>query len=404
MKTRAAQTSSTTKVSIKPVERDLSPLSLSPLRLFAPQLLPLTHHKLTTTPPPLLEDAPWLGMSYCNGTSDTWVLCDQDRHPETIVSPDPCSCPTATASRTMTLAQSSQINNVASLPRATGLTIAFQPGYYPSNTNPATSSSASTSSASSSSDAGATPSQPSAVGTISALPTASPDTPPPARLSTSATIGTAVGAAVFGLLVVACLGWCLVLRRRRHQRQALDNSTDAEGDAKVSPPPGPALPPGAGTVHADNDNNRNNNNPYSADDVASIGVAYGGSRAHEDVSLLSSPHPSELDSKAARPWSQVSELDGGSVVVGPRAGSMMAVDAPGRMDAILEQGQGHGRDFRGYRHDDDGDDQGRGHARGSGYDTVDTCLHGGHSVSTGQGQGEAGPSELPAESIAELYG
>lgn len=318
-------------------------------------------------------------MSYCNGTSDTWVLCDQHRHPETIVSPDPCSCPTATAERTMTMSQFSQINNTASLPSATGLSIAFQPGYYPSVTIPATT--AAPSSYTSTTKSQRTSSE------IYIIPTAA-DTPaqPGSRLSTSAAIGTAVGATVFGLLAVAGLGWFLL--RWRRQRQALEN-TNGNNENKSSSAPEPDLPTIAGPVQNDN------SNPYSAD-VDTIGVAYGSGRGNEDVSrlsIVSSPQPSELDSKAARPWSLVSELDGG--VVGARPVSMMAGGSPGRMEAILEQGQGYGCGYDGYRYEGV---QGQVYAQGHGYG------HGGGVAPPGQGQDETSPSELPAQSIAELPG
>lgn len=353
-------------------------------------------------------------MSYCNGTSDTWVLCAQDDHPETIVIPDPCSCPTATAARTMTLAQSSRINNAASLPSATGLSIAFQPGYYPSLVAPAPAPSTTPSSPSAPSssgiDAGEASSQPGAA-SATALPTAAATEPPAqpsgSRLSNSATIGTAVSAAVFGLLVAAGLFWFLiVLPRRRRRHKALDKGNDEATVSPPPPPPGGALSRDADAVRHHNGNTSrsssgSNSNPRSADDVATIGVAYGGARAYEDVSMLSSPHPSELDGKAARPWSLVSELDGGGVV-GSRPGSMMTVvGSPSRMEAILERGQGGGG--RGPYHGDCyGDGQAQGHSQGYGYESY---RHRGHSASHhGWGRGGARPSELPADSIAELSG
>lgn len=329
-------------------------------------------------------------MSYCNGTSDTWVLCDQQDHPGTITSPDPCSCPTATAARTMTLAQLSTINATASLPSATGLTIMFMPGHYP--TIPATNTVPTTTSSSVGGDS-------SASSTTSLVPASSPAYSFPSvtanstpGLSTPATIGTAVGVSIVGLLALGGLGILLVLRRRR-QKQQQGVESPVAGEKTTPPPPEDHIPAGLPTSQTA----VNHNPDYVSSD---IGLAYGsgsgrgyGYGGNMDVSRISSvlsspvtpyaPHNNlavmELDGKAARPWSMVSELEGSEVVARPM--SAMAGGEHGRMEAIPEQGQGQRQDGNGHSH------AGGYHGYGAGYP---------------QGQGAADPSELPAQEIAEL--
>lgn len=334
-------------------------------------------------------DAPWLGMSWCDDDTDTWVLCDQHDHPGTIVSPGPCACPTASAKRTMTLSQLSRINNVASLPSATGLSIAFEPGYYPSLTVPRTTGTAAPPSASTSQSAaggGGTVTSGAATSGASALlpaPTATTtDKKSASHLSTGATVGTAVGAAAFGILAIAGVGWLIHRRRRAKQQRGLEyvNSTnnnnsnnDSGSEEKSSSSSPPPPPPGVIPVPPTNHYNDNSNNNRYFEDANSIGLAYGGSNGYGagDVACWSSPRPSELDGKTARPWSLVSELDGG--------GSMVPRPASG-MEAIMEQDRG-----KSY-HDNE-------HHMGAG---------GNGEQARGQREADVGPSELPADSIAEL--
>lgn len=333
-------------------------------------------------------------MSYCNGTSDTWVLCDQHDHPGTIVSPDPCSCPAATASRTVTLAQLSTINATASLPSATGMTIMFMPGYYP--TIPATSA-VPTATSSSLDDSSPT--------TFLVPVTTSPSDAVAASsapgLGTPATIGTAVGVSVVGLLLLGGLGALFVLRRRRQKQQRQGVESTAAGEKTPPPPPPEDVAPGGLPF---SQTAFNHDPDYVSSD---IGVAYGSGRGYgygnmnvsRMSSVLSSPvtpdHPQaalspaavELDGKAARPWSMVSELDGNEGV--PRPVSAAAGEQV-RMEAILEKGraQRQGYDL----------ENGNGNGYGYGY----TAGRHGHGAGHTQDQGVAGPSELPADTIAEL--
>lgn len=283
---------------------------------------------------PLHQDAPWLGMAYCNDNSNDWVLCDQSGHPGTIVDPDPCACPTATAQRSMTLNQAQGIAETASLPNATGLPIGWNTNFYP--TMP---SALPTSSSIARSSPGNTANSASYSSTTEPTASAASNASPPlhAGFNTSAKIGTAIGASAFGVILLALVGFFILRRRRRHhhhhhptQHQQGLHDDGAEKTPNAEPDPDPDT----------------------------IGVAYGSGRY--DVSQLSiaSPGPSELENKAARPWSLVSELDDGhdGASRGAYAGGQ------GRMAAIMEASHGQ--------------TAGRGHG--------------------GRVQGEPGPSELEA--------
>lgn len=214
--------------------------------------------------------------------------------------PDPCACPTATAERSMTLNQAQGIAETASLPNATGLPIGWNTDFYP--TTPSVLPTSSTAGRQSTTVASSTIS-PTAI-------TVSDSSPPfPTGFSTSAKIGTAIGASVFGMLLLGLLGF-FIMRHRRSNEQDLNEIGEKTPDG------------GGGGAE-----------PIL--DLQTIGVAYGGGT--HDVSQLSvaSPRPSELDNKAARPWSMVSELDsGGDGGSGGYAG--------GHMEAIMEASHGQG--------------------------------------------------------------
>lgn len=295
-------------------------------------------------------------MSYCNDTSDDWVLCDQKGHPATLESPDPCACPTATAERSMTLNQAQGIAETASLPAATGLPINWNtdffptiPSVLPSSSTTAHSTRASTTAASHSNTSPTSSiSSTTSTAAITAT-TADPSSPPfPTSFTTSARIGTAIGASVFGILLLALLGFFILRRRRRQQPAELnDASNDGGGGNKT---PGPPPPPDS-----------------APPDRRIISVAYG-SGTHDVSQLSHAPPPaSEPDNKSARPWSMVSELDGSDNGGGGGGGGGGGYGAgAGPMAAIMEASQGRG-----------------------------VGCHG-HATCYGGEQGEAGPSELEA--------
>lgn len=284
-------------------------------------------------------DAPWLGMAYCDDNSNNWVLCDQTGHPGTIVNPDPCACPTATAQRSMTLNQAQGIQETASLPGATGLPIGWNAEFYP--TVPSTLSQPTSSSVRPSTGA-ITSSFPSTVEPTPSLASNIPSPPYPTGFNTSAKIGTAIGAAVFGIILLALVGFFVLRRRQPSDKQRQNNNPHGAGEKGAAPNPDP--------------------DPNT--DPRTIGVAYGSGTL--DVSQLSinagSPRPSELENKAARPWSMISELDNGYDGCDP--------GGQGHMEAIMEAS--HGQNL------------GRGHARS---------------------QSEPSPSELEApRGVVELPG
>lgn len=280
-------------------------------------------------------------MSYCNGTSNEWVLCNQSSHPATLQRGSPCWCPVDPADRTMTLSEATAIVATASLPSATGLTIAWAVGFYP--TTPVAVSSL------------PVPTLSSQSGTVSATAIGSSTSPPaaetsppddeatspqqphfPTAFSTGAKVGTVIGAAVVGLLLLGLVGFFVLrCRRAKQAQQARHNGGGGLKAPDLGPPGRPSN--NIGIAYG----------TYS-DRYGGGGGGDGGDGAH-DVSALSmfgpSPHMSmvsEMDNKAARPWSGMSELDGG----GGRRGSF-AGPAGGQMEAIAEASHGFGVGYGG---------------------------------------------------------
>lgn len=242
-------------------------------------------------------------MSYCNDASNDWVLCDQKDHPATIVDPDPCTCPSVTTERSMTLNQAQGIAETASLPSATGLPIDWNTDFYP--TVPSVLPSSST--ATQTTRASATIATSYSGSTARTGSTAANSSPPfPTSLTTSAKIGTAIGASVFGFVLLSLLGF-YILRRRRHRRRKQPDLNNAD---EKTPDPDHALDP------------------------RTIGVAYGGDDGGNHVDLSSSRRSLAVDHKAARPWSMVSELDG--------YGARGDVGGLGSVQAIMEASHGRG--------------------------------------------------------------
>lgn len=229
-------------------------------------------------------------MAYCNGTSNEWVLCDQNKKPATLTKPDSCWCPKDEKSRHKMLSQSSIIQGTASLPTKALGSIQFSVGYYPTlNPNPKTTT---TTASPTGSDSSSTPSIASPAPTA-AEPTA--DSQPPESpsdqggLSPSAQIG-AIAGGVAGALVIALLLAVFLCFRRRQRKQQLQREEEARavddfmhGETKTSEP-----------------------------DPVNLGIAVGGVPSPSTASSPDTPALSELDSKAARPWSLRSELDNNS--------------------------------------------------------------------------------------------
>ncbi|KAJ1299722.1 hypothetical protein OPQ81_005048 [Rhizoctonia solani] len=275
-------------------------------------------------------------MSYCNGTSNQWVLCDQKGHPETIVKPDPCYCPTSTAERSMTLSQYSTINETAWLPSGTGSSVQFFAGFFP--TVPSTTASPTATAASNpvTTAAGAlTPTRSSS----------SPQTPAAisnSNLTTGDTIGIAVSASIGGVAILAGL-FQLFLHRRRARKAQL-----AAQRARHPSRPSISMPTTAAAAA-----------PWEETPTVSAlrtgvptSATCSSSSTTSQPPQLGSPNPSAFCglgsnniNKAARPWSIVSEMDGegGSSAAGKgftMAG--MPPTSPARMESIMEHGYCYG--------------------------------------------------------------
>lgn len=264
-----------------------------------------------------------MGLSYCNGTSNEWVTCDQADHPRALTSPDPCSCPTATAERSVHLSQSSIIPAVGILPINLGASISFYLGHYPTpHTSTATSMGTATYTSSilfSTSIFTPTPTliAPSQSQTDQFNPATSIITAPVSEqgFNKSAKIGAAVGAAAIGLLVLIALGDFLLRRHRKKrarqhkQQQQEENSIDTLMNGSKDKSPASNLAP------------------------HNIGLAIGGP---DDVPQPAGPHTpamSELDSTVSRPWS---ELESSPTVGGLSTRSERTASQSGH-------GLGHGR-------------------------------------------------------------
>ncbi|KAK4221014.1 hypothetical protein QBC38DRAFT_404047 [Podospora fimiseda] len=232
-------------------------------------------------------DGPWIALTLCDDGNGLWAPCSQEGSPTTLRPGSFCSC-TAAASTTIVVSGSTNIPDVASLPQSTGGTISFFPGNTPtapSNPPPVQTTSGGNNNDQSTSRSGGTgstggnssPSETAGPGSSGSpsSPGQSPNQtgdPDPAGgggssgLNTGAKVGIAVGGVV-GALVL--LGVFIALYRKRRRGH------------------------GAGGIE-------------------------GGKPGRSRTVHLPSPRASEADSnpvsevegKAARPWSMRTELEG----------------------------------------------------------------------------------------------
>lgn len=232
-------------------------------------------------------------MAYCNGTSNEWKLCDQKKKPATLTKPDYCYCPQDKRARTELLSQSSIIPGTASLPTEVFGSIQFSVGYYPTlnpdRTTTATTASSTDGSESSSAPSSA-PSSPSPTAEATPTGTFAPyNLSPGTGLSPNAKIATIAGGVAGALLIAILLVAFLCFRRRQRKRQLqIEEENRAVDDF----------------MHGET-----KSGAASEPDPLSIGIA-----STTTTASSSSPHTpalSELDTKAARPWSLRSELGGG---------------------------------------------------------------------------------------------
>ncbi|EXJ59268.1 hypothetical protein A1O7_06700 [Cladophialophora yegresii CBS 114405] len=200
-------------------------------------------------PKKTFEDEQWVGLVYCNGTSNEWVACDEkETGSTTVTKPSYCWCPDED-SRTVAFSDSSVLKNIMSLPATKGQTVtwkdadtwstehsiasAFGFSLDPDTTTSTSSptSSSSTNSASTSFTPASTSQGPSAtLNPISTFAAPAATSAPPATssgLSTGAKVGVALGS-VGGTAVLAVLAWLIfACMRRRSQKD----------EAKAEEPP-----------------------------------------------------------------------------------------------------------------------------------------------------------------------
>lgn len=221
------------------------------------------------------------------------MLCDQKKKPATLTKPDPCWCPKDENDRHKMLSQYSIIQGTASLPTSVLGSIQFSVGYYPTvNPNPKTTTTTASPTASDSSSTPLTASpSPTAAGPkadSTALDNPSDDS----SLSPSAQIGAIAGGIAGALLIALLLVGFLCFRRRQRKRQ-LQREEEARAVDDF--------------MHGET-----KSGAASEPDPVNLGIAPGGVPSPSTASSPDTPALSELDSKAARPWSLRSELDNSS--------------------------------------------------------------------------------------------
>ncbi|KAK5655111.1 hypothetical protein OQA88_6010 [Cercophora sp. LCS_1] len=235
----------------------------------------------SSCPDKVFDDNPWVGLSYCNGTSNQWVACAQPRKEAALDVPAPCWCP-KTNDPAFAFSAPNNIGAIAALPPVSGRSVSWLDGYTPTITTTLPISQASTSGSASSSAGTTSQSTNQSTPTSQATPGPSESvTPAPgsqqddAGLSNNAKIGIGVGIGIAGTLLV--LGLLLLFLRYRKKRMA--EAGTKEGDSPGSVEPKPDAPPGIlpGTP-----------------------------------STPATAAPSELEPTAARPWSLRSELESGT--------------------------------------------------------------------------------------------
>ncbi|KPI39545.1 uncharacterized protein AB675_3274 [Cyphellophora attinorum] len=181
----------------------------------------------------------WLGYTYCNGTSNEWVGCDDNNGPATVTPTSPCWCPEETGSaRIAPFSDGASLQNIMSLPTAVGAKAQWEGGNSPSTVrlsdSPQETGSASTSASRSGSGSSSRPA--STLVTTTAQSTEINGTPTVSTAVVTSTVaadgssgssGTTgstgsssigVGAALGVLAIVALIAW-LLLRRRKERRR-----------------------------------------------------------------------------------------------------------------------------------------------------------------------------------------
>ncbi|KAM0330132.1 hypothetical protein ACHAQA_004305 [Verticillium albo-atrum] len=227
------------------------------------------------------DSTPWVGLTYCNGTSEQWVACEQSGRQNALTEADDCWCPQT--DRTVAFTASSVLENVAELPSTPGGEVVWQRGFLPSFAEEETPTSTAAPSQTQPTTRSSTASSSTAISTnapveTSPAPSATPETTD-SSLSQQARIGIGIGVGVGSALLLGLLA-LLFFSRRKRQRRELEAAASAKGDH-----PDSLMAP-----------------PSSAPHTPTTGI-------------------SEIDSRAARPWSMRSELDGRSMAAEMEAGT-----------------------------------------------------------------------------------
>ncbi|KIW67879.1 hypothetical protein PV04_07094 [Phialophora macrospora] len=196
-------------------------------------------------PKKTFEDEQWVGLVYCNGTSNQWVACDEkETGSTTVTKPSYCWCPDE-ESRTVAFSASSVLRNIMSLPATKGQSVTWKDAEAwttehslasalgsSSDTGTSTSTSTSSSSSLSSTDSSSTSKSPvstiqepattiSPFSTFAAPAATSSPSATSSGLSTGAKVGIALGS-VIGTAVFALLAWLVYacMRRRSPKNEA----------------------------------------------------------------------------------------------------------------------------------------------------------------------------------------
>ncbi|KAM0272204.1 hypothetical protein ACHAQH_008805 [Verticillium albo-atrum] len=214
------------------------------------------------------DSTPWVGLTYCNGTSEQWIACEQSGREDALTVADDCWCPQT--DRTVAFTASSVLENVAELPSTPGGEVVWQRGFLPSfaeQDDAATSTAPPTTPTSSSSSTISTPIQTNTPAETSPAATETAQSTDNG-LSWPAKIGIGVGVGVGSALLLALLALLFFSRRRRQRRESEAASTKGDHPDSLTP-------------------------PSEAPHTPTTGI-------------------SEIDSRAARPCSTRIELDGGT--------------------------------------------------------------------------------------------
>ncbi|KAH6684827.1 hypothetical protein F5X68DRAFT_262736 [Plectosphaerella plurivora] len=212
------------------------------------------------------EDEPWVGLVYCNGTSNEWTACAQSASSDTLAPADHCWCPEEP--RTVAFNAPSVLNNTVQLGTALLESVIYSPGYAPTLVR-SDGATAATAPPASTTDLPSTETSPTTPTPTSALvETSSSSDNAEQGQGLPSEVGIGIGVGVGSAIVILLAGLLFFLRRRRRRQREADRDLTAASEAAEKPSAAAvdSLPP-----------------PPS----------------------LGTP---ELESRAARPWSMRSEL------------------------------------------------------------------------------------------------